>query len=111
MIFNEDFLQYVWKFRLFDRTGLQTTAGEDVDIVAPGLQNVDSGPDFEHAKIRIGDTLWAGNAEVHLSSSEWKKHGHTTDDAYDNVILHVVYRDDEPVFRKDGTPIDRKSVV
>jgi len=105
MLFNEDFLQYVWKFRLFDRAGLQTTAGEDVEVVSPGLQNIDSGPDFQHAKIRIGSTLWAGNAEVHLSSSEWKKHGHITDDAYDNVILHIVYRDDEPVYRKDGTLI------
>ncbi len=105
MLFNEDFLQYVWKFRLFDRLALQTTAGEDVEVVSPGLQNVDAGPDFQHAKIKVGDTLWAGNVEVHISSSEWKRHGHNTDPAYDNVILHVVYHDDEPVFRKDGTPI------
>ncbi|WP_295653071.1 DUF2851 family protein [uncultured Mucilaginibacter sp.] len=105
MFFNEDFLQYVWKFRLFDWNGLQTTDGESVEIVSPGLQNTDAGPDFQHAKVRIGDTLWAGNAEVHLCSSDWKRHGHPDDKAYDNVILHVVYRDDEPVSRKDGSPV------
>ncbi|OCX54483.1 hypothetical protein BEL04_09600 [Mucilaginibacter sp. PPCGB 2223] len=105
MMFNEDFLQYVWKFRLFNKAGLLTTLGETVEIVSPGLQNIDSGPDFQHAKIKIGNTLWAGNVEVHLSSSGWKQHGHTTDDAYDNVILHVVCRDDTPVYRKDGTRI------
>jgi len=105
MTFNEDFLQYVWKFRLFNKTGLRTTTGESVEIVSPGLQNSDSGPDFQHARIRIGNTLWAGNVEVHLSSSGWKQHGHTTNDAYDNVILHVVYHDDMPVYRKDSTRI------
>jgi hypothetical protein len=105
MLFTEDFLQYIWKFRLFDLNGLTTTDGETLEIVSPGLQNTNAGPDFQDAKIRIGDTLWVGNAEVHLSSSEWKKHGHQTDNAYDNVILHVVYKDNEPVYRKDGAKI------
>lgn len=105
MLFTEDFLQYIWKFRLFDLNELVTTDNEVLEIVSPGLQNINSGPDFQDAKIRIGDTLWVGNAEVHISSSEWRKHGHSTDDAYDNVILHVVYKDDEPVFRKNGAKI------
>jgi hypothetical protein len=105
MLFTEDFLQYVWKFRLFDLNGLATTDGEALQIVSPGLQNTNAGPDFQDAKIRIGDTLWAGNAEIHLSSSEWKKHGHETDDAYNNVILHVVYYDDEPVYHKNGSKV------
>ncbi len=105
MLFTEDFLQYIWKFRLFDLNGLITTDNEAVEIVSPGLQNTNAGPDFQNSKIRIGDTLWVGNAEVHISSSEWRKHGHSTNDAYDNVILHVVYKDDEPIFRKNGAKI------
>jgi hypothetical protein len=97
MLFPEDFLHYVWKFRLFDRIGLLTNDGEELEVLSAGLHNSDSGPDFHNARIRIGDTVWAGNVEVHLSSSDWQKHGHTTDNAYDNVILHVVYRDDEPL--------------
>jgi len=97
MLFPEDFLHYIWKFRLFDRTDLQTTNGDIVEVFSAGMHNTDSGPDFGNARIKIGDTTWAGNVELHLSSSDWKKHKHTIDTAYDNVILHVVYRDDEPV--------------
>jgi len=102
MLFPEDFLHYVWKFRLFDRLNLQTTGGEELEVFSAGIHNSDSGPDFHNARIRIGDTVWAGNVEVHLSSSDWQKHGHTTDNAYDNVILHVVYRDDEPLILTNG---------
>ncbi|WP_428328910.1 DUF2851 family protein [Mucilaginibacter sp.] len=102
MLFNEDFLHYVWKFRLFERAGLQTNDGEELEIFSAGLPNSDSGPDFQNARVRIGQTVWAGNVEVHLSSSDWKKHNHHTDDAYNNVILHVVYRDDEPLILTNG---------
>jgi hypothetical protein len=102
MLFTEDFLHYVWKFRLFDRINLLTTQGEELEIYSAGLHNTHAGADFQNARIRIGETTWAGNAELHLSSSDWQRHGHTADNAYDNVILHVVYRDDEPLFRTDG---------
>ena len=102
MLFTEDFLHYVWKFRLFDRVDLQTTTGDAIEIYSAGLHNTDSGPDFHNARIKIGDTTWAGNVELHLSSSDWQKHNHSTDSAYDNVILHVVYRDDEPLVLANG---------
>jgi len=102
MLFTEDFLHYVWKFRLFDKTDLKTVDGENIEIYSAGLHNTDSGPDFQNSRIRIGDTLWAGNVEVHVPSSDWHKHNHTTDNAYNNVILHVVYRDDKPVVLANG---------
>ena len=102
MLFPEDFLHYVWKFRLFERTGLQTTDGEELEIFSAGMHNSDSGPDFQNARIRVGETVWAGNVEVHISSSDWQRHGHTTDDSYGNVILHVVYKDDKPLVLPNG---------
>ncbi|MBL4675207.1 MAG: DUF2851 family protein [Mucilaginibacter sp.] len=102
MLFTEDFLHYVWQFRLFNRFNLRTTEGEELEIQSVGLHNNNAGPDFQNARIRIGETTWAGNAELHLSSSDWQKHGHTTDASYDNVILHVVYNDDAPLVRTDG---------
>jgi hypothetical protein len=105
MFFTEDFLHYVWKFRLFERENLQTTTGENIEIFSAGLQNSDSGPDFHNAQLRIGDTTWAGNVELHLKSSDWHKHGHTKDNAYGSVILHVVYRDDQPIELPDGRRI------
>ncbi|QXV65150.1 DUF2851 family protein [Mucilaginibacter sp. 21P] len=102
MLFTEDFLHYVWQFRLFNRINLRTTEGEELEIQSVGLHNKNAGPDFQNARIRVGETTWAGNAELHLSSSDWQRHGHTTDSAYDNVILHVVYTDDIPLMRADG---------
>ncbi|MGZ3778069.1 MAG: DUF2851 family protein, partial [Mucilaginibacter sp.] len=74
MFFTEDFIHYIWKFRLFDRENLQTTAGESIEVFSAGLQNSDSGPDFHNARLRIGDTAWAGNVEIHINSSDWHKH-------------------------------------
>lgn len=105
MFFTEDFLHYIWKFRLFERENLQTTDGDELEIFSAGLHNSDSGPDFHNARIRIGETVWAGNVEVHLSASDWQKHGHTHDGAYDNVILHVVYRNDVPLFLPNGRKV------
>jgi hypothetical protein len=102
MLFPEDFLHYIWKFRLFDGLNLLTTDGAELEVLSAGLHNSDSGPDFHNARVRIGDTIWAGNVEVHLSSSDWQKHGHTADNAYNNVILHVVYRDDAPLILPNG---------
>ncbi|MBS1527249.1 MAG: DUF2851 family protein [Bacteroidetes bacterium] len=102
MFFTEDFIHYVWKFRLFDRDNLRTTTGENIEVFSAGLPNSDSGPDFHNARLRIGDTTWAGNVEIHINSSDWHKHKHTNDNAYKNVILHVVYRDDDPTILPDG---------
>ena len=102
MLFPEDFLHYVWKFRLFEKNELVTAEGEEIEIFSAGIHNSDSGPDFHNARIRVGDTTWAGNVEIHINSSDWHKHHHTHDKAYANVILHVVYRDDEPIILPDG---------
>ncbi|WP_295719041.1 DUF2851 family protein [Mucilaginibacter sp.] len=105
MLFTEDFLHYVWKFRLFDRIDLQTEDGKTLEIFSTGVHNTDAGPDFHNARIKIDETIWAGNIEVHLSASDWQKHGHTTDDAYNNVILHVVYNDDLPLVLTNGRKV------
>lgn len=93
---REEFLYYLWENRLIDKA-LQTTEGESVEVVATGYRNTDSGPDFLEAKIQIDDKLWAGHVEIHVKSSDWNRHGHQTDKAYKNVILHVVYENDSKV--------------
>lgn len=105
MIQNEDLLHYIWKFRLYHEPLLKTATGESLDIIRPGQHNQHAGPDFSNAKIRIGDTLWAGNVEIHIRSSDWYRHQHQCDRAYDNVILHVVAYHDQSIFRTDGTEI------
>jgi len=97
---KEEFLQFIWEQGLFNKTGLKTTDGRSVEIISTGQPNTDSGPDFFNAKIRIGETTWAGNIEIHQKSSHWYRHHHNTDAAYNNVILHVVELNDSPVLIK-----------
>ena len=105
MTFNEDFLHFVWKYHLFNHKELFTDSNEPVEIISPGFHNTHAGADFENVKIRIADTLWVGNVEIHIKSSDWDRHDHTSDESYNNVILHVVYEKDRAVFRSDGTQI------
>ena len=96
-IIREDLLYYLWKTKSFDLTQLYTTDGERIEILDFGHQNHDAGPDFSQGKIKIGDTTWAGNVEMHVYSSDWERHSHDLDKAYDNVILHVVYEHDREI--------------
>lgn len=98
-------LHYTWKHRLFPLKELVTTDGQSVEVVDPGLHNEDAGPDFFNAKLKIGGVMWVGNVELHRRSSEWYVHGHHTDRAYDNVVLHVSEEDDSPVRRSDGSSV------
>jgi hypothetical protein len=98
---TEDFLHFIWKFKLQGQH-FHTTAGEALLLVKPGEHNHDSGPDFHNAQVRLGDTLWAGNVEIHIRSSDWIRHRHQHDEAYDNIILHVVFDDDLAIKRRSG---------
>ncbi len=98
---NEDFLHFVWKFKYF-RGNLICESGENVRITNTGIHNHDAGSDFHDSRLYIGDTLWAGNVEIHVKASDWYAHHHHEDAAYDNVILHVVYENDKPVYRRNG---------
>ena len=102
---TEDYLHYIYKYKLFDSQNCSTIEGESIEFVDFGIHNMDSGPDFSQAKVKIGDTLWAGNVEIHINSSDWKKHNHQKDKAYDTVILHVVYNHDEEVKTTEGAII------
>ncbi len=106
---TEAFLHHVWKFLKFEdatsESGLLTTTGQNVQILKPGIHNQLSGPDFFNAQLRIDDQLWAGNVEIHLKSSDWYVHNHEKDEAYANVILHVVWEEDCEVFDKANQSI------
>lgn len=100
---NESFIHYIWQFQYFTKSGLQTNTGEDVHIFHPGTRNSDAGPDFLNARVQVGEIQWIGSVEIHIDSSGWLAHDHQSDEAYDNVILHVVWRNDVAVKRRDGS--------
>jgi len=102
---TEEFLHYIWKYRLINTDNLISQTGQAIEIISPGFHNFDEGPDFSNARIKIDNTLWAGNIEIHLKSSDWKKHKHHLNQKYDNIILHVVYENDIIIKRKNDEPI------
>jgi hypothetical protein len=102
---TEDFLHFVWKYGLFVREGIIADTGDEIRVFNLGEHNMDAGPDFLNTRIQIGNTTWAGNVEIHLKSSDWQTHKHHRDKAYDNVILHVVFEHNQPVYRSNGEAI------
>ena len=90
---KEEFIYYLWENRLLSKD-LHTVDGDSLFVKSVGVRNYDSGPDFLDARIRIGNTLWVGHVEIHVNASDWFRHGHQDDDAYKNVVLHVVYCND-----------------
>ena len=92
---TEQLLQFIWQFQYFNTGDLKTTAGEPLLILQPGIHNTNQGPDFLNAKISCGETVLAGSIEVHINSSEWQDHGHSADKNYDNVVLHVVWKNNK----------------
>ena len=102
---KEEFLHYVWQYKKFAFSGLKTVQGDSLQILHTGNSLQQAGPDFFNAQVIIGNQKWAGNIEIHLHSSHWYSHHHEKDENYDNVILHVVWKHDAEVFRKDNSEI------
>ena len=105
MATQEQILHYAWKYQLYAEPEWTTTDGEQLRVITPGIHNTDAGPDFFNAKVQLDDITWVGNVEIHGRSSDWLRHGHDTNPAYDSVILHVVGEADTPIRRTDGSLI------
>ncbi len=100
---KEDFLHFVWKYQKFPPTSLKTSQNESIEVIRPGIHNQHDGPDFLQAELKIGTLFWAGSVEIHLKSSDWYRHQHQSNKAYDNVVLHVVWEDDIEVCLANGS--------
>ncbi len=98
----EKLLHHVWLHRLFAQHELTASDGRHVEIIDPGLPNGNAGPDFFNAKVKLDGTLWVGNVEIHERASDWLRHGHDRDEAYNNVVLHVVGEGDAEVSTLSG---------
>ena len=102
---KEDFLHYIWQYKKFDLSDLVTTDGQPIILLHQGQYLQQAGPDFFNAQLIISNQKWAGNVEIHIKSSDWYLHHHESDTNYDNVILHVVWEHDAPVFNKNQITI------
>ena len=101
----EQLLHYTWKHKIFPLKELTTTTGQVIEVIDSGQANTNAGPDFFNAKIKLDGVLWAGNIEIHQSSSDWFEHGHHTNPAYDSVILHIATNIDSEIHRSNGDTI------
>jgi len=102
---NERLLQLIWQFRYFNQSSLHTTDGACLQILHPGNLNTNEGPDFSEARIKIGNTTWVGNIELHINASHWHQHKHVSNKNYDNIILHVVWINDVEILDNNSWPI------
>ena len=102
-MFYEHSLQHYWLQNAVFLKGLTTIRGEPLRVIHPGILNLNQGPDFTNARIKIGDVVWVGKIEVHVYASDWNKHFHHEDSNYQNIILHVVWKNDLPEF--DVSPV------
>jgi len=102
---NEDFLHYVWLYKMFSKVDFKTTGNEYLSIIKSGLHNKNAGPDFLNAQLKIDGQTWIGNVEIHLKASDWYLHNHEKDLNYDAVILHVVWENDIAIYMKNNKPI------
>ncbi len=99
----EDFLHFVWQNRLYQKLiPKRSLTGQEIEVLDTGVLNRDAGADFFNAKIRIGGLIWVGAVEIHRTSRQWYEHKHDEDPNYENVILHIVEKDNQAIRLKNG---------
>lgn len=101
---KEELLHFIWQSKILLKQKLELTNNKQVEIIGIGTLNKDAGPDFFNAKIKIDQEILVGNIEIHIKASDWLNHKHQQDKAYDNVILHVVFENDKPIFDSHQKP-------
>ncbi len=107
MLNSEQLLHFIWMNKLYNTDSLKTEDGVKVEVIDPGVQNENAGPDFFNSKIKVGGKVWAGNIEIHRVSSDWLRHGHHKDKAFNSVILHIAEKIDTEIFNENGQKVDQ----
>lgn len=108
---KESFIHFIWQYQYFHQGALQTSEGESIQVLHQGMYNAqDAGPDFKEARLQIGGILWVGDVELHIRASDWDRHKHQQDAAYNRVVLHVVWEEDARIRRQDGSPVPQLSL-
>lgn len=110
MNYPEQLLHYIWKYKLYTNQTFVSSEGDEIEILDTGMLNSNAGPDFFNSKIRVGNKTWAGNIEIHKSSSDWRRHKHHLDPAYNSIILHVVEKIDCDIYTQDERKVPQISI-
>ena len=90
----EELIYKIWEEKRID-SSLSTADGLSIEIIDCGIRNNDeAGPDYRHARIKIGNITFTGDVEIDTLHSDWKAHGHNLNQRYNKVILHAVLSND-----------------
>ena len=91
---NEDFISRIWENSSFYAVSA-TTDNRPVEVLYFGKRNLNSGPDYFDAQIKIDDITYTGDVEIHREFKDWDAHKHKRDPKYNKVILQVVLWESE----------------
>lgn len=101
---TERHLQVMWLEQKYFK-GLSTESGQTIEVISPGIWNLQAGPDFQKAQIRIGDKIFHGDVEIHLADEGWYQHRHENDPRYNQVVLHLSFwkaKQTKPLLKQNG---------
>jgi hypothetical protein len=107
-IIAEHLIYQLWEQNYFSSISLKTIEGQPVTIVATGIRNQDSGPDFKGVTIKCDEQILHGDMEIHRAPEDWYQHNHHADPAYNNVIMHLVIGPEK--FKDIAIRLDRHPV-
>jgi len=108
MHFSEKLLYHIWDAQHLSE-GLNSISGKEIKVLYPGRWNTDAGPDFKDAIIDINGNIIRGDVELELETYNWNLHDHHENPAFNNVIIHVVYRHNgkyDFTITEDGSQIE-----
>ena len=74
----EKVIRCIWNDQLFCTPSLKTQDGQNLEIVYPGYWNFGKGPDFTSATIKVDGKTYEGDVELHVHSTDWNAHGHSS---------------------------------
>ena len=101
---NELELQARWFAGEFGKIFV-STSGETIEVVQFGTWNRETGPDFKDAAVRVnGSEPRRGCIEIDLVDRNWDLHGHSTNPAFEDTVLHVfVDKSDREFFTRTNS--------
>lgn len=90
---TERHVQAIWYDAALRPSSLRTVRGGALEVEDPGIWNLEAGPDFRCAVLRLGRNRRRveGDVEIHLRPSDWTAHGHGRDSRYSGVVAHVTW--------------------
>jgi hypothetical protein len=109
----ERLVAWIWEQQAL--TGpLPADDGRFYQVVFRGRSWGERQPDFQGAILARDDgLLLRGDVEIHVRASDWRRHGHGRDSAYNQAVCQVVLWQDEPrpIVRQDGESIPTIEIV